>query len=216
MKQHIQLYLWLTGLTLLIAHGSSAQTDSNKSRSRLELGRKPTSVNRVIHSRNFPFLKHPSVSGLDRSVSVQKNAAVNEFYRNQLINAPVAKTATHPAASETPGSTAAELRQVTPDDLRKSDERMFANRQVVVSNIYPNPANGEGAEIDYQLLSSANEVKVSLYNLLGSTVVAEYTLDRGDSKIHIPTRDLPTGYYIYQLTVDGKKVAAKKLLVRHQ
>jgi len=25
-----------------------------------------------------------------------------------------------------------------------------------------------------------------------------------------------TGYYFYQLSVDGKKVATKKLLVRHQ
>jgi hypothetical protein len=52
-------------------------------------------------------------------------------------------------------------------------------------------------------------------NVLGAPI-AEYNLDRNDRKVRIVTRDLSTGYYLYQLSVDGKKVATKRLLVRHQ
>lgn len=89
---------------------------------------------------------------------------------------------------------------------------MFANEHIVVSNVYPNPAS-ESAEIDYALTSG--DAKITLLNVLG-TPVAEYTLDRNDRKLRIPTRTMETGVYLYLLSIDGRKVATKKLLVRHQ
>jgi hypothetical protein len=44
----------------------------------------------------------------------------------------------------------------------------------------------------------------------------EFTLNKNDRKLRVNTRDMPTGLYFYQLSVDGKKVATKKMLVRHQ
>ncbi len=89
---------------------------------------------------------------------------------------------------------------------------MFANEHIAVSNVYPNPAS-EGAEIDYQLTNG--DARLTLLNILGAPV-AEYTLDPNDHKLHIATRSMETGVYFYQLSVDGRKVATKKLLVRHQ
>jgi len=202
----------LTGIALFGATGSRAQTDSGP-KSRLEMGQKPASVGRVIHSRNFPFLKHPSVASLDRNVSVSKNAAINAYYRSALLNNSSAKTTTRPAA-ELGNAVAAENRQQSAEELRKLDERMYATEKLIVSNIYPNPAN-DFAEIDYQISGSVNEAKLMISSVLGAPV-AEYTLDRNDRKVRIATRDLTTGMYFYTLSVDGKKVATKKLLIRHQ
>ena len=62
---------------------------------------------------------------------------------------------------------------------------------------------------------TVGEAKLVLLNVLGAPI-AEYGLDRNDRKVRIVTRDLATGYYLYQLSVEGKKVATKRLLVRHQ
>ncbi len=63
--------------------------------------------------------------------------------------------------------------------------------------------------------SNVGSASITLLSILGSPV-AEYTLDRTERKVRLQTRDLPTGYYFYQLSVEGVKVATKKLLVKHQ
>lgn len=91
---------------------------------------------------------------------------------------------------------------------------MYASDQLTVSNIYPNPAN-DFADIDYAMSNGVGSASITLLNILGSPI-AEYTLDRNERKVRLQTRDLPTGYYFYQLSVEGAKVATKKLLVKHQ
>jgi hypothetical protein len=44
----------------------------------------------------------------------------------------------------------------------------------------------------------------------------EYTLNKAERKVRVNTKDMPTGLYFYQLSLEGKKVATKKMLVRHQ
>lgn len=220
MKQTLRIYCCLLGLLLATA-SLRAQTDS-PNRSRLELGRKTTApsataATRVIHSRNFPFLKHPAAASLDREVSLSKNSAINAYYRSLLIAPAPQKANSNPRAAQaestaTASTATSEIRPVISENV-KADEMMFASDRISVSNIYPNPAN-DIAEIDYQVSSGVGEAKLILLNVLGAPV-ADYVLDRNDRKLRIITRDMNTGVYFYQLSVDGKKVATKKLLVRH-
>jgi hypothetical protein len=216
MKQNLLLYAGVLGCWLLVVP-VLAQT-GNLTRSRLDVGRKnPTPTTRVINLRNFPFLKHPTAFGLDRTVTIRPNAPVNEYYRSLLLtpalSSPV-RAAVRPAVvAETTTNSLAESRLMA-EESAKGEERMFANDRIVVSNIYPNPAHDQ-AEVDYQFLTPGGEAKLVLLSVLGSPV-AEYALDRNDRSVRINTRDMPTGYYFYQLALDGRKVATKKLLVRHQ
>ena len=183
--------------------------------SRLELGRTAStrkSSTPVVTSRRFQMAPEPVLSGLDRSVATRKNKAINEHYRSLMMTQPGAKTGTRPATAE--ANSVATADRSAPEQENRTENRLYANDRLWVSNVYPNPAD-DVAEIDYQLTGPVGEAKLVLLNVLGSPV-AEYSLDRGDRKVRIVTRDLATGYYLYQLSVDGKKVATKRLLVRHQ
>lgn len=220
MKQTLRIYSCLIGLLLATA-SLRAQSDG-PTRSRLELGRKTTAPlvstsTRVIHSRNFPFLKHPAATSLDREVSLSKNSAINAYYRSLLIAPTPQKPTSAPRTAQAESTATAsmqntEIRPVISETI-KTDDMMFVNEHISVSNIYPNPAN-DLAEIDYQISSGVGEAKLILLNVLGAPV-ADYELDRNDRKLRVITRDMNTGVYFYQLSVDGKKVATKKLLVRH-
>ncbi len=218
MKQPVQIYIGLLGLWLMAAP-VLAQVDG-PGRSRLEIGRRPgsSSATRVVPVGAFRFLRQPGVSGLDRSLTLRANAPVNEYFRTLLMARPTAAparpAATRPSAAESSVTTASNESRVAVDDANRTEDRLFANDQIQVSNIYPNPAN-DIAELDYQLVSSSSEARVMLLDILGSPV-ADFVLDRNDRKLRLNTRDLPTGYYFYQLSLDGRKVATKKLLVRHQ
>ena len=58
-------------------------------------------------------------------------------------------------------------------------------------------------------------MKITIYNVLG-LVVKEIDLDKDDRSVKISLRELNSGLYMYQLLVDGKPVATKKLMVRKQ
>ncbi|WP_266367136.1 T9SS type A sorting domain-containing protein [Tellurirhabdus rosea] len=195
---------------MLLSTWGWAQTESPP-KSRLDMGRKPATVGRVITSKNFPFLKHPTVSSMDRSVKVKPSAAINQYYRTSMLSGTTRTGNT--TAVETSKPVIAEARQATTEELKKVDEKLFANEKVSVSNVFPNPAN-DYAEFDYQLAPAAGEVKVLIYNVLGAPI-ADYAFDKGERKLRIVTRDWSNGIYFYQLSVDGKKVATKKLLIRH-
>lgn len=217
MKQII-LFGLLAGLlsvnSPLRAQLAPRDSDAHKG-SRLELGRtgggrKPTAAG--LPNQRFSLMKKPAAPSLDRSISVSKNAPINEYYRSLLVGRAGAKTPSRSSAGSESAS-AAEAK-IAAEAEGRDDNLMFANEHIVVSNIYPNPAN-DYAEISYQYTGSANEAKLVLINVLGSPI-GEYELAKNDRKLRIATSDLMTGYYFYQLSVDGKKVATKKLLVRHQ
>jgi len=96
----------------------------------------------------------------------------------------------------------------------KNDTLLYQGDRIFVSHLYPNPA-AEYAVVDYQFSSNSLEVKIAFYNVLG-LVVKEVELDRDDRSAKISLRDLNSGLYMYQLLVDGKPVATKKLMVRKQ
>ncbi len=180
------------------------------------MGRKPASTEqRDISSKKLPFLKQSAVNVPDRGVTVRKNTAISEYFRTKLLSSSTPKVLARATSSEASSASVAETRHSTAEESKKSEERMFANERISVSNIYPNPVVEDYAEVDFQIIGNVNEAKILLSNVLGSPV-AEHSLDRSDRRLRIPTRDWNNGVYFYTLSLDGKKVATKKFLVRHQ
>jgi hypothetical protein len=96
----------------------------------------------------------------------------------------------------------------------KNDPYLFQGDRIFVSHLYPNPA-ADYALVDYQFSGNNQEIKIAIYNVLG-LVVKEVELDREDHSAKISLKELNSGLYMYQLLVDGKPVATKKLMVRKQ
>jgi len=96
----------------------------------------------------------------------------------------------------------------------KNDTLLFQGDRIFVSHLYPNPAT-DYALVDYQFSTNNQEVKIAIYNVLG-LLVKEVDLDREDRSAKISLKELNSGLYMYQLLVDGKPVATKKLMVRKQ
>lgn len=210
----IGVLMGLLAATLpLKAQIAQRDSDARKGGSRLEMGRTSSSSIRKsttgLPSQRFSIAPNPTLSGLDRSLTLHKNSAINEHYRSLMMTRSGART----AAAENMQAVESAPRPATPAQEGKTENRLYTNEKLWVSNAYPNPAD-DVAELDYQFVS-AGEAKLVLLNILGAPV-AEYELERNEHKIRIGTRSLDTGYYLYQLTVDGKKVATKRLLVRHQ
>lgn len=206
----------LTATIPLRAQVAPRDSDARKG-SRLELGRTASSRKTtapVLNARRFLMAPAPVLSGLDRSAATPKNKAINEHYRSLMLAQPVAKAGARTNTTETNSPPATTDVRQAPEQEGRTENRLYANERLWVSNVYPNPAD-DVAEVDYQITGSLNEAKLVLLNVLGAPI-AEYGLDRNDRKTRIVTRGLATGYYLYQLSVDGKKVATKRLLVRHQ
>ena len=215
MKQALQLYGCVLGLLLV-----TSLRAQDPGRSRLNLGRKntgtsttaTTSVNkpqRLLVPR--PFVMAP----MDRLLTQSKEKAIRDYYRSILIApAQPTKLSVGTRGNSAPETQASPVAERNLSEPVRPEDRMYSSDQLTVSNIYPNPAH-DVAEIDYVMGNGVGAASITLLNILGSPI-AEYALDRSERKVRLQTRDLPTGYYFYQLSVEGAKVATKKLLVKHQ
>ena len=219
MKQIILIGV-LTGLlaATIPLQAQVAQRDSDARKgSRLELGRTSSpgkTGSSGLSSQRFSIAPNPTLSGLDRAMSANKNTAINAHYRSLLMAQSGTKPTARTSSSEIAPAVQAEARVGVAQENRDKDESLYSSEKLWVSNAYPNPAD-DVAELDYQFNGPVNEAKLVLLNVLGAPVAA-HELDRSERKVRIATRHLETGYYLYQLSVDGKKVATKRLLVRHQ
>ena len=124
---------------------------------------------------------------------------------------PIEATTSRSRTATTNNSTVAEPKTVL--EIVKSEDNMFANDKIVVRNVYPNPAN-EFAAIDYAITGNVSDAKIVIYNVLLSGI-GDYDLNKNEKQLRVNTQDMPTGVYYYQLMLEGKKVATKKLIVRH-
>lgn len=206
MKKTILFAYILSTLTLLEAY---AQVPANSSRLNMP------SQQKVMIADRPPLVAKPSVLEF-KPLGLQKPQALNNYYRALLFANPVPAGST---AVESPEVSAvaverAERRSYGFEEKARSDEQLYTSDRITVSNVYPNPAS-DFAELDYSVQGNVRDAKVIIYNVLGSPV-AEYVLDKNERKLRINTREMPTSVYFYQLAVDGKKVATKKMLVRHQ
>ena len=99
--------------------------------------------------------------------------------------------------------------------IRNSSENyLFSSDRVSVSHVYPNPAL-DFVDIDFQIASSVREVKLTFYNVLGQEV-KDVVLEKDQKSTHISLREFNSGMYMYQLSIEGRSVATKKLIVRKQ
>ncbi|MGL4631100.1 MAG: T9SS type A sorting domain-containing protein [Leadbetterella sp.] len=84
---------------------------------------------------------------------------------------------------------------------------------IEMTGVYPNPAVSY-ADIDLTINHNFSTAKISFYNLLGRNT-ANYEVKKNTDKITINVSSWESGMYMYQLVVDNKKVATKKLIVNH-
>lgn len=113
--------------------------------------------------------------------------------------------------------TAHALKQLTNfngGDNGQVGDLLFSNEKISISSIYPNPASSY-ASIDYNLSNQRDQAKIILCNVLGN-VVGEYPLVKDAKRLYISTQELSSGVYFYTLSVEGKSLITKKLIIRHQ
>ena len=188
-----------------------AQVPANSSR--LNLPHKTQAM-----SFDRPLMQKPTVLSY-KPLALEKPQALNDYYRALMFakpaNNPAPSTVAVPESLEfNPNAQVARADRRAASIERASDENLFSNEWLTVSNVYPNPAS-DYAEFDYTIKSSEREAKIVICNILGNPI-SEYNLDKNDRKLRINTRDMPTSVYFYRLAIDGNSVATKKLLVRHQ
>ena len=183
----------------LLSNVALAQVEKGKSR--LDIGKKPTTKAQV---QKLSYVGKP----MPKEVKLDKPTVVNQYFRNALLNGSPKPTVVKAANTET--LTASVERNV---GNSSEPDKLFSNEKITVSNIYPNPAN-DFAMVDYSITGNVNDASMSFYNLLGNEV-GNFELDKSDRKLKVQTTNWDSGVYLYQLVVDGKKVVTKKLLVRH-
>ncbi len=201
MIKNLQIYL-IVGL-LANAVGAFAQTEKGKSR--LDIGKKPTV------KTNQPIQRYLIPAAPSTTIKLNDKAVVNQYFRNALLGTPVKPTTTKKTNNETVIASNTTEKSVAPEN--NNNDKLFSNEKIMVSNIYPNPAN-DVAWIDYTIGNNVNTASISIYSSLG-TEISTVELDKFERKVRISTSNMDSGFYFYQLKVDGKKVATKKLLVRH-
>lgn len=189
----------------LSIQGLQAQSVSGGSRLNM-VGKKKAPATQNIKFSNF------SSGASYKPLTLQNPKALNRFYTSFLF-ASVSAADNNALAVEVTEKGSEKKSPALEAQLR-AEELLFVNDKISVSNVYPNPAS-EYAEIDFTINPGLRDAKLTFYNVLGSQM-QEFTLNKNDRKLRINTRDMATGLYFYQLSVDGKKVATKKMLVRHQ
>ena len=205
MKKFV-LYLYILSVTSLVFQDLRAQSVSGGSRLNMVGKKKPAT------SENMKFAG--LATGLSyKPLSLQNPKALNQFYTSFLFSSTALPDNSGLLAVETAEKNVERKSPAVEAQLRV-EEQLYANDQISVSNIYPNPAS-EYAELDFNISSGLREAKLIFYNVLGSQM-KEVTLNKNERKLRVNTKDMPTGLYFYQLSIDGKKVATKKMLVRHQ
>ncbi len=212
MKITLRTYLF-TALAALVLFAAQAQT-SSRSSSRLNMGQKRDGA-KILAGKPGSLLGFKNI--VDKNLSITPSKAINSYYRSLMLQngSPVTNEAPpsrpRTATTDNRNSTIGESKSVL--EIVKLEDNMFANDKIVVRNIYPNPAN-DFANIEYNITGNVSDAKILIYNVLFSSV-GDYDLTKNEKQLRLQTQDMPTGVYYYQLMLDGKKVATKKLIVRH-
>lgn len=201
--------VWLMVTTVLSSVSVFAQSE-NPYKSRLEI--KPKQKTATVSALRKSTFTHfqPIHNTLDRGINLHRAAAINQYFSSSFLQ----KNTKTVAKAESLVTTANIPDGFRAEELLSTEDKLFANDKLLVSNIYPNPAD-EYAYLDYSVSAQVNEVKVTFYNIFGSEIKEE-TLDKDQRKLRVSIKDWPNGIYLYQLSADGKSLVTKKLLVRHQ
>jgi len=190
-----KLFIFALILGFLSPVGVRAQNDS-KSKSRLTIQRTSQRVNLPILLAKRSF--HVNAA-LQTNLDLKQNSYVAQFMKSSY-----AKSNSTTIVGQLP-----ERKLV--EENNNNVNYLFFNDRIQVSHAYPNPAS-DFVDIDYQVIGN-QELRLGFYNVLGEQV-KEFALDRDQKSLHISLRDFSSGMYLYQLTIDGRSVATKKIIVR--
>jgi len=189
-----------------------AQTD-NRHKSRLDIKPKTKTVTASFKKTPFSFFQ-PSFLSLDRNVNYQRSSVINQYFTNSFLLQPIKNQVIKPESIPVQSIVSVVEKDTKFEELINSEDRLFSSDKLTVSNIYPNSAD-DHADIDYVISSQIGEAKITFYNVLGNEMKDE-VLDKDQNKLRVSTREWSNGMYLYQLSLEGKSLVTKKLLVRHQ
>lgn len=136
---------------------------------------------------------HPIFGKMPTKINLSSKAEYTTFYRELLLGV------------KKEGQTEIDIKPITAKAKTSTAEK------VKFGSIYPNPATTH-ADVNYEVLSSFGEAKLTVMNLVGTSLF-ENTISSNSKKVRINTSGLDSGVYMVQFIVDGKKVDTKKLLV---
>lgn len=191
-----------------------AQTDSRQ-KSRLEIKPKAKTLQSsvLLKKTSFSFFQ-PTFLSLDRNINYQRSTVINQYFTNSFLLQPIKNQVVKAESLAVQPVINILEKENKVEEFISSEDRLFSNDKLTVSNIYPNPAD-DHADIDYVISSQIGEAKITFYNVLGNEMKEEI-LDKDQRKIRVSTREWNNGIYLYQLSSEGKSLVTKKLLVRHQ
>jgi hypothetical protein len=202
-------------LTVLLSGlQTSAQTD-NRHKSRLEIKPKAKTLSSSVlfKKTSFSFFQ-PTFLSLDRNTNYQRSTVINQYFTNSFLLQPVKNQVVKVESLGIQPVANLVEKENKVEEFISSEDRLFSNDKLTVSNIYPNPAD-DHADIDYVISSQFGEAKITFYNVLGNEMKEE-VLDKDQKRLRVSTREWNNGIYLYQLSSEGKSLVTKKLLVRHQ
>jgi|GEM_PF-4658842 len=98
----------------------------------------------------------------------------------------------------------------TPTSILDSDPK---NISFILRQNYPNPFN-ELTAINFSLIEESF-VDLKVYDILGREIkiIKDEKMERGDHKAYFDGKGLPSGTYIYRLTVNGRNFITKKMIL---
>lgn len=191
--RHIFIFALLLGFfSPVFLHAQN----EGKSKSRLSIQRTAQRVNLPILLAKRSFHVNPA---LQTNLDLKQNS-----YLTQIMKSSFAKASTTNIVGQNQDRKLVEENSNNPNYL-------FFNDRIQVSHAYPNPAS-DFLDIDYQVVGN-QDLRLGFYNVLGEQV-KEFSLDRDQKTLRISLRDFATGMYLYQLSIDGRSVATKKIIVR--
>lgn len=191
--RHIFIFALLLGFfSPVFLHAQN----EGKSKSRLSIQRIAQRVNLPILLAKRSFHVNPA---LQTNLDLKQNS-----YITQIMKSSFAKASTTNIVGQNQDRKLVEENSNNPNYL-------FFNDRIQVSHAYPNPAS-DFMDIDYQVVGN-QDLRLGFYNVLGEQV-KEFSLDRDQKTLRISLRDFSSGMYLYQLSIDGRSVATKKIIVR--
>ena len=84
--------------------------------------------------------------------------------------------------------------------------------QLALKDLYPNPANGDNAMIEYHLPQGVNAAEIVLYSIDGIELKS-YPVVANIHTLALSTNELNNGIYLYQLRTASTATALKKIVV---
>lgn len=99
-----------------------------------------------------------------------------------------------------------------PDDVSYSDDKLYTNEQIEITNLYPNPAN-DVVKFNYVISDANAKVKITIRNVLGS-IIKEEELSHNMRELEIAVHEYSAGMYFYTLSINNKSIITKKFLVK--